>query len=172
MVDFMRGHRVLKFLKIMFNFLIIFFLISSAFSYNNAVDTKPFNQLILQNLYKLDAKLDQEFKRFSDIVKQDDLFVLRKEMLTDLEGRLRFQNIQNFKDLERIWIQISTHRIRKMTEINSLVRRKSDKRKPNLMKFVKVAGVVGLTVTYMITVSILSLAVLAGLAHTFVPNKT
>jgi hypothetical protein len=40
------------------------------------------------------------------------------------------------------------------------------------MKFVKVAGVVGLTVTYMITVSILSLAVLAGLAHTFVPNKT
>jgi hypothetical protein len=153
--------------------MIIFFLISSAFSHtlNNAVDTKPLNQVILQNLYKLDAKLDQEFKQFKDIVKQNDLFLLRKEMVTDLEGQLRSKEIQNFKDLERIWIQISVDRIRKMTEFKSLVRRNSANRKPNLMKFVKVAGVVGLTVTYMVTVSILSLAVLAGLAHTFVSNK-
>jgi hypothetical protein len=173
--------------------MIIFILISSAIasSLSNA-ESIPFNQIILNNLYKLDLKLDQEFSDFKDFLNLDnnDLLLLKNEMMTDLLTQLHSVKLENFSDLEIIWTRISIKRIQDLISSNrtssnghslvkrnrhSLVKRnrhslvKRSKRKLNLMKFVKVASVVGLTVTYMVTVSVLALGVLAGAAMTILP---
>jgi hypothetical protein len=165
--------------------MIIFILISSAIasSLSNA-ESIPLNQIILNNLYKLDLKLDQEFSDFKDFLNLDnnDLLLLKNEMMTDLLTQLHSVKLENFSDLEIIWTRISIKRIQDLISSNrtssnghSLVKRnrhslvKRSKRKLNLMKFVKVASVVGLTVTYMVTVSVLALGVLAGAAMTILP---
>lgn len=116
-------------------------------------------------LYQLDSRLEMDFQNAKVALHINrNLDELRNSMIWDLKREITEKEFKDFKSLMRAWTRICNTRIPHFFQAGNTLEKRVD-----VMKFVKVAGVVGLTVTYMIAVSVIALSGLAFLAYLFLP---
>lgn len=118
-------------------------------------------------LYKLDSRLERDFQTAKVALHlNNNLDELRESMIWDLRKEIYENDFKDFKSLMAAWTRICKTRIPHYFQAGNSLQKRLD-----VMKFVKVAGVVGLTVTYMITVSVIALSGLALIAYVLFPKQ-
>jgi hypothetical protein len=135
----------------------------------------------------LDLKLSREFRKAQQslhFLKSVHLQNLKVSLISSLKEEIPSRKIRDFHHLMHTWKSICEHTIpswiksiivipghdtrlhapqRKLAKRQGLGERAEDGK---FLKFVSIVGVVGLTVGYMIAVSVLALSGLAGMAYT------
>ena len=134
----------------------------------------------------LDLKLSREFRKAQQslhFLKSEHLKNLKVSLISSLKEEIPSRKFRDFHHLMHTWKSICQHTIPSWTKSIIVIpghdtvhapQRKLYKRQGvgeraedgKFLKFVSIVGVVGLTVGYMIAVSVLALSGLAGMAYT------